>query len=113
MVSEDALEGLCDVLRVVKTTEANHSWTEAEQTVRSGVHCRKVPTNQTPVELLALEGQVQNNRTVTTFLLPATEQVYGNDVLLYLGKRYPVAGVADRTAAMYLRVYVYDDSEPA
>lgn len=110
-VSVGALEGVCSLLRSVKVAQPNHSWRTEEQTIASDVPCRKVPTNQTPQELSALSGQTQNNRVVTTFLLPATQAVYSDDILLYNGKRYPVAGVGDRTDGMYSRVYVYDDSK--
>lgn len=109
-VANGSLPGMCDVLRDVRVVQPDRSWTEEEQTVLSGVSCRKVPTNQTPQELLA--GQTTTTRFVTTFILDATAQIYADDVLLYLGKRYPVAGVLDRTEQIYLHVMVYDDSKP-
>lgn len=96
---------------MVKVQKPNHSWSEEEQTIRSNVPCRKVPTTRTPEEMLALSGQTQNNRAITTFALPATVTVYSDDIILYEGKRYPVAGTNVRTAGMKRHVFAYDDSK--
>lgn len=112
-VATEALSGRCDVLRLVRTRDVlDNSWTEGEQTVLSNIPCRKVPTRQTPDELLVNQSQTTAARAVTTFHLEATAVVYADDVLLYNGKRYPVAGVLDRTDQMYEHVVVYDNSKP-
>lgn len=109
-VATSALPGRCDLLRNVRVVQTDGSWTEEEQVILSNVPCRKVPTNQTPQELLV--AQTQTTRFVTTFLLEATAVVYADDVLLYAGKRYPVAGTLDRSDQIYQHVMVYDDSKP-
>jgi hypothetical protein len=110
-VADDALQGVCDLLRNVRTRQPNNSWRDVEQTVAAGIKCRKVPTLQTPEELLQF--QTQNTRFVVRMLLSATAPpVYADDVLLYNGKRYPVAGVAERTDQIYMHVLVYDNSRP-
>lgn len=112
-LSNDALEGLCDVVRLVRTRQPNNSWKDVEQTVYSGVPCRKVPTGQTPLELATLSGQQQTDRTIAVFLMPFGTAIYTDDIVVRLpdGKHYPIAGVADRDGSMYVRVYVYDDSK--
>lgn len=110
-VADDSLPVTCDLLRMVHVKQPNNSWRDDEQTIATGIKCRKVPTLRTPQELLAI--QAQTTHSVTTFLLSATAPpVYADDVLLSGGKRYPVAGVADRSDEIYIRVFVYTDSKP-
>lgn len=109
-VSDSSLPDRCDVLRIGKVRQPNGTFTDGETTVASQVRCRKAPLLRTPEELLT--DQTQNMRYVTTFHLSATApKVLADDVLLHKSKRYEVAGVADRSDEMLMRVFVYDDGK--
>ncbi len=113
VIAEDSLEGLCSVERIVRIKLPNNSWKDVQQQVMSDVPCRKVYTGRSPVELAITGGQQQENKLIAVFLVPSDLAIYSDDIIVYEGKSYPVVGVENRTAGMYGRIYVYDDSKAA
>lgn len=108
-----SLGGLCNIVRKVRTRQPNGSFVDVATTVATRVPCRKGSTNQTPQERSILQNTILTSKGVSVFLFDSANQIYKDDVIVYLGKNYGVIGVLDRTDGEYDRVMVYDDSAPA
>lgn len=109
-VAQRSLSGKCTVLRIERQQQPNNTWKDVQVPVYTNIKCRKVPSGQTPVEL-AIMDTTEGQKGISTFLLEGSLVFYSNDVVQYPvgGKKYNVAGIADRTDEIYSRVIVYDD----
>lgn len=112
-VAEESLEGFCDILRKGRVRQPNGSWRDESIVVAGNVPCRKVPTGQTPQEVAVMETTLSAHG-VSTFIITGDYPVFATDVIRYpsgAGIEYGVAGVHARTAGIYTRVIVYDESK--
>lgn len=108
-VARASLQGTCTITHKTRVRQPNGSWKEVDVVVASNVPCRKVPSGQTPFEQVLMQTSLAG-RGVTTFIIDGGVPVYRDYVLVYGGRNYGVAGVADRTDGEYTRVVAYDSS---
>lgn len=113
-IARMSLPGRCDVTRKVRVKQPNGTFLDTVVTLASNIECRKTPSGNLPIERVVMQTTLGQQGT-SVFILASTVDIHTDDSITYptsTGKKYGVAGIADRTDGEYVRAIVYDDGKP-